>query len=306
MSVWNRTPESPERIVVQLLGATAVIWLMAEVAWNRWGITGGVAFVGLSTSLLVGADQLLGAPFSVSALISYSPLMALRFYGLGNEGAAVLVGSTLIGMTFLLEIVHADTVRVRVATIAAGVAVVSLAALPFFGANIIVGVWGTVTFAAFLVSSQRRRATWRDLVLAGATSAAVVALTALLDRFTGSGTHVARAIDDVAGGGLPALVITRLTTALAIFTSSPLPAVVLVIMLGFLYACLRPHGRMAAAFAAYPLLRAAFVATLAGGVVGTVVEDSGLVILGLCIMYLAAPLVLVMLQPERDSRGAVS
>ncbi|HZL04406.1 MAG TPA: hypothetical protein VFE45_03120, partial [Coriobacteriia bacterium] len=103
LHIIERTPSSPARIVTQLLGATALLWLFAQFAWNKWGTAAAVAFVGLVTAGVIATDQVFGAPLSVSSLFSYSPLMALRFYGLGNEGAAVLVGAALTGIALELD-----------------------------------------------------------------------------------------------------------------------------------------------------------------------------------------------------------
>jgi hypothetical protein len=94
--------------------------------------------------------------------------------------------------------------------------------------------------------------------------------------------------------------LARLRTSLAIFGSSPLPAVVLALVTGFAYLLARPRGVMAEPLAAHPLLRAALSAGFAGGALGAIVEDSGLVILGLMLLYLAGALTMLLLEPEGE------
>jgi len=52
----------------------------------------------------------------------------------------------------------------------------------------------------------------------------------------------------------------------------------------------------------YPTFHGAVIAGLVGGTVGTVVEDSGVAILGLMLLYLAGALVMLMLAPDADER----
>ena len=305
--IIERLPQSPARIVTQLLGATALMWLFAQFAWHKWGTGAAVAFIGLITAGVVAADQLVGAPLSVSALVSYSPLMALRFYGLGNEGAAILVGSALTGIALELDAARTGGAAMRRAVVAVGVITVGIAAAPLFGANVIVALWGTVTFAVFYALAGGGRFGWRQAGVTLLLAVLAVVAAVLLDRFVGAGTHIARAVGEASGGGLPALALARARTALSIFVASPLPVVVLTAAIGFGYLCARPRGVMAATLRTHPLFRAALTAGLAGGLVGALVEDSGLVILALLLLYLAGALTMLMLEPDDErpqGRGA--
>ena len=49
------------------------------------------------TSLVISTDQWLGHPFE-SGLFSYSIRAGWRYYGMGNEGAALLVGASMIAV----------------------------------------------------------------------------------------------------------------------------------------------------------------------------------------------------------------
>lgn len=300
LHIIEREPSSPSRIITQLLGATALVWLFAQFAWHKWGTGAAVAFTGLVTAGVIAVDQLLGAPLSVSSLFSYSPLMALRFYGLGNEGAAVLVGAALTGIALELDAARSTGHTVRWAAVVVGVLAVGIAVLPFFGANVIVALWGTVTFAVFVVRAHGGRFGWQQAAWTLAVAGLAVAAAVALDRAFGTDTHIARAVGEASGGGFSALMLARLRTSLAIFGSSPLPAVVLALVIGFAYLLARPRGVMAETLAAHPLLRAALSAGFAGGALGAIVEDSGLVILGLMLLYLAGALTMLLLEPEGE------
>ena len=297
LHVADRLPDTPQRVVSLLLAASGLLWIFAEFAWHKWGTAGAIAFSGLAAALILGIDQLAGATLSLSSIFSYSPLIGFRFFGIGNEGAAILFGGALVGLSLELDAAKSSVRARRISIAGVGAAAVIVCAAPFFGANVIVAVWGTATFAAFWLAAERRRIRATDVLFALAlVGAALVAMVAL-DRFTG-GTHIGRAVGEVAGGGLGALLAERFATSLRIFTDSPLPAIVLVIATILAYVRLRPRGRMAVVLGRYPVFAAAMTAGLLGGFIGALTEDSGVVVLALVITYLVGGLVALMLEPD--------
>ncbi|MGB4593881.1 MAG: hypothetical protein WBI63_08935 [Coriobacteriia bacterium] len=300
LHVVDRYPASPERTVSLLFATGGLVWLFSQFAWHRWGTAAGVSLASIVTAAVVAIDQLAGAPLTVSSAFSYSPVSAFRFYGLGNEGAAILVGALVTGIALELDAADApDPVRRRTIAIAGAVAV-AVAAAPFLGANAVVAVWGTFTFAALYVAAERRRVRLKDAVFTLVAVVGAVGAVVLLSRLMPDATHISRAVEDVSGGGLVQLLASRAATSLRIFTGSPLPAIVLLLAIGFGYLRVRPLGRLRTMLERYPVFAAAIVAGLAGGAVGMVVEDSGVVVLALILLYLAGATVMLMLVPEAE------
>lgn len=300
LHVVDRYPTSPERAVSLLFATGGLVWLFSQFAWHRWGTAAGVSLAGIVTAAVLALDQLAGAPLSFSGAFSYSPVAAFRFYGLGNEGAAILVGALVTGIALELDAAKAPG-PVRHKTIAiAGILAVAVAAAPFLGANAVVAVWGTFTFVALYIAAERRRVRLSDAVLAVVSVVVAVGAVVLLSRLVPAATHISRAVEDVAGGGLAQIIATRAATSLRIFTDSPLPAVVLLLAIGFGYLRARPVGQLRAVLDRYPVFAAAIVAGLAGGALGMVVEDSGVVVLALILLYLAGATVMLMLVPDAE------
>jgi len=297
LHVADRLPDTPQRVVSLLLAASGLLWIFAEFAWHKWGTAGAIAFSGLAAALILGIDQLAGATLSLSSIFSYSPLIGFRFFGIGNEGAAILFGGALVGLSLELDAAKSSARVRRISIAGVGAAAVIVCAAPFFGANVIVAVWGTATFAAFWLAAERRRIRTADMLFALALVGAAFAAMVALDRYTG-GTHIGRAVGEVAGGGLGALLAERFATSLRIFMDSPLPAIVLIIATILAYMRLRPRGRMAVVLGRYPVFAAAMTAGLLGGFIGALTEDSGVVVLALVITYLVGGLVALMLEPD--------
>ena len=216
MFAVDRYPSAVMRIISLMLAASGFVWIIAEFAWHRWGTAGALGLVGTVTAIVFGVDQLLGAPLSFSGIFSYSPIAAFRFYGIGNEGAAILVGAAIVGVSLELDGMPVLAAKRRLVIIGTGVLAVALCALPFFGANVVVAVWGTLTFGALYLAAEQRRPRPVQLVALGAIVLAVVAAAVLLDRMVGGGTHIGRAVSDASTGGIGGLIASRAATSLRI------------------------------------------------------------------------------------------
>jgi hypothetical protein len=189
--------------------------------------------------------------------------------------------------------------RRRLVIVGAGAIAVAACALPVFGANVIVAVWGTVAFGALYLAAEDTSPRIPQFAAVGAIVLAATAVAVLLDRFAG-GTHIGRAVGEAASGGLGGLIAARFATSARIFTDSPLPAIVLVIAAVFAYVRIRPRGQVARVLSEYPVFAAAVTGGLIGGFVGALVEDSGVVVLALVLTYLVGALVALMLEPEGE------
>ncbi|MCE5204344.1 MAG: hypothetical protein LLG24_09070 [Actinomycetia bacterium] len=297
----ERYPATGARIVALLLAASGLVWLFSQLAWHRFGTGAGIALAALATAATLVVDQVLGAPLSTSSLFSYSPVAGFRFYGLGNEGAAVLVGALLTGVALELDAVRADRRTSDRVIVLTGVVAVCVAALPFLGANSVVAVWAPVTFVALAVASRHRRVRFSDVFLAAGAVVISLGVVVMVDRLMPGATHVTRALDSGPSGMLD-VVVRRAETSLRIFTETPITAIACLVVIGFVYMVAHPRGRMAAVFKRYPTFHGAVIAGLVGGTVGMVVEDSGVAILGLMLLYLAGALVMLMLAPDADER----
>jgi hypothetical protein len=296
LHVVDRFPESPQRVVALLLAASGIVWVFSEFAWHRWGTAAAVAFAGITTALT-------GAALSFSSIFSYSPVAAFRFFGIGNEGAAILVAAAVVGTALELDAVDAP-VRIRQLTIlGVGALSVFICSAPFLGANVIVAVWGTVTFGALWLAVRGRRPRAVEIAAVVVIVAAALGGAVLLDRALSGGTHIGRAIGQAVGGGLGTILATRFATSVRIFTDSPLPSVVLVIAAAFAFLRIHLRGRFKLVVERYPVFGAAITAGLIGGAVGAVVEDSGVAILALILVYVVGALVMLMLEPDGEVRA---
>jgi len=295
-------PDSPAVVVALFLLTSALVWVVALFVQRRWGSALALAVVGLGSAAVLLADQLFGAPLSYSGLFSYSPLLGARYYGLGNEGASIVVGGALAGLALLAdagrEAPWASRLRAWGPAIA-GLAIVLVAAAPFLGANVGVVAWGTAAFGILWLGLNGRRMTPGWFLLGVAIVIAFVGAFSLYDLSSGvTQTHLGRAWQSAGAGGVEELwriVVRKAETNWRVLRATNWSILMIAILIFLGYMRWRPHGIFAETLAAYPAFGAAVTAALWGSLVGYFTEDSGIVIPALVMLYITGSLLHLML-----------
>jgi hypothetical protein len=285
-------PKTPEVAVLSLLGTAAMVWILSIILWRRSPMRVPVAALSLALTSVMALDQVFGAPLSAVGFFSYSPLLAARFYGMGNEAAALFFGSAVVGVALLLDQWPESRLAAigrRWGLLALGFVVVGVAAAPFLGANVGVAVWGLAGFACAWMLVNRRRFSVRSvLVIVGIAVLAIAAFSAIDLLGGGQQTHLGRALSSAGQGGLSQLwmiVVRKTATNIRVFTSTNW-SWILVAVLAFLgFARLRPSSKYPELAAENPAFVAAVAATLLAGVIALLTEDSGIVIPSLIMLY---------------------
>lgn len=282
--VLERYPATAPRLLTLTVGAAGVLWIVAMAVMERRGVSAAVAAVCALAAVVSSADQLLGASLSPGTAFSYAPLAGFRFYGIGNEGAAILVGSWLaacaLGGGWLPEPAW------RRVTLASGILVMSVCSLPVLGANSVVAVWGTVVAGVFLAETARGRLAWRDVVLIAIAAVVAVAVVVGVERLAGAGTHVGLAVRDAGGtGGAIGIVLERLTAVMRAYVEHPVALVGFAAWFVSAAVRLRPPAKLGTVLATRPVVRSALTAALAGGVVSSLTEDSSVVVMVLLALF---------------------
>lgn len=299
--VVDRRPDDSTAVGLLFLATTLVLWVVM-IALGR-GVRWVRPLVAASsvTALVLVVDALAGSPLSYSGLLSYSPLIGARFYGMGNEGAGLLFGSLFVGLALLMdEGREAAWVRpvARWGVPVVGLLAIAASAAPMFGANVGVAAWGVVTLGVFWAQANGVRLSWRVLLaVAVAVVLLVVALSAL-DIGSGTQTHLARALDSADRGGLEQLsviVARKAETNLRVLTSTNWAYVLVAVLalLGFMR--WKPRGEFMEALERFPFFGHAMTALLIGGLVAYFTEDSGIVIPALMLLYPGAGVLYLML-----------
>lgn len=301
MFVPSRLPTSVAGVALGFVGALAVLWASALLALRRWPSRAVLGVSALLSALVICIDQWFGAPLSFSNFFGYSPIVAARFYGIGNEAASILFGATLVGVALILDQWpdrRWSALLRRRGVLAIGVVVVLSAAAPFWGANVGVAIWGVVGFGLMHLLMNGIPVTWRSIIVLGLVVVAVIAAFAVLDRMGGTQTHLARSLSAADQGGVQVLVdivVRKAQTNLRVLTATNW-AYILVAVLAYLgFMRWRPNGEFADTLAANPRFADAITVSLVTGLVAYFTEDSGIVIPALITFWIGVGIAWLML-----------
>jgi hypothetical protein len=284
-----------------------LVWVLAALmAFGASRVRGHpLAPLGVITGATVAlllADVSTGARLQAASVLGYSPHTAARFYGFGNTAYAVLAACALI-----TAILHVDRAPRRneallAVTLFLGIVVVADGA-PWLGSDLggilsLVPVFG---LTVLVLSGRRISARAVAIALAGTILVLGLAVGADILRPAASRTHLANFVLHSRQGDTFWTTLSRKwATNQRVFRQSiwtwmiPIIAVftgyVLVVARG--WKKLLPHGSP---------LRAGVIGVLAAGVVGWLVNDSGIVVTALVFVYLGAYLTLLAIE-DRSAR----
>lgn len=287
------------------LAAAAV---SAAAAMNKWirDIRLILAIIGLTNAGVAAGDLVTGNALLRQTILSYDPIAGIRFYGLGNECAGVLMGSALLGVFALLDYTGRGRAWFLPAIIFAAIALIVGA--PGFGSDF----GGTITYlVAFGYAIMKARdirpgiktLSWMAglgaLMLAG-----IVAANMMLRP--DQQTHIGRFFTSLGEGGPMVFMDTAVrkwSMNLRLMKYSVWIHFVYIFIIGLLVLFHRPVGALQRTLSRHPAMNAGFTGILTGVVVAMLTNDSGVAMAATALLYLAPPL-FMMVKAEMDEAGA--
>jgi hypothetical protein len=257
--------------------------------------------IAAATVGLLVLDVAAGAELQMASILGYSPHTAARYVGFGNTAFAVLTASAVV-----LAATHvAYAGRHREALLAAGalLAVVTFADIwPSLG-NDVGGVLTMVpVFGLLMVALAGSQVSWRKLALFGGVTLVVLATVAAVDllRPTEAQGHLAGFVSSVgaADGSAFTTIQRKWATNMRVFGQTIWTWMVPIATGFMLYVLVIARGwrRLLPPGSA---LRAGAVATVGAGLVGWLVNDSGVVVSALVFVFVGPYLALLALHEER-------
>jgi hypothetical protein len=253
----------------------------ALLPWPRAPLAPAVVSV-----LALTIDALAGTQLLMRSLLGPNPIIGARFYGFGNElksGLAVLVLAAVAAVLY-------PAVRSRRAALAmagAGIALAAIEGAARIGAGvggvILVSAGAAVATLVLLPGSFSRR---RVLLVIGAPLLALVLLAAI-DLLTahGSGHYTGSILHARSAGDLRDVLVRRYTAAWRELKNHAMPFAT-ALSLACAVAGVRMRERLLAPVGGDPAWVAALGGGLTAGVVGTLSEDSGPVLLVVAVFAL--------------------
>lgn len=316
---WGRVPAPGWGLTGAIVVGTAMLVAVGIAGpWRRtWA--GRVAAVSLTTAVVLVVDVAVGSRLQFDALMGYNPIVAGRFYGLGNQGAALFLVAALLGLGIVAARLQdaGRTVTARVLVGVFGLASVFVLGNPAWGAKFGGTIAALVGFTVLLLSLLRIRVSLVRLAAIGAGALAIIVGVAGLDYLrppaqrSHFGNFFAQALDgqliDVIARKLEAnLRIIVINPALALIV--PLAAFTILFSLAYLRRfastarLARPWAGTLPEALAHPTVHAGFLSAVIALGVGLVITDSGVAVPATGAMMLVPMLLVLCAEAAQDAR----
>ncbi|MGH2690035.1 MAG: hypothetical protein ACRDKW_14700, partial [Actinomycetota bacterium] len=246
----------------------------------------------------------------MSSLLGYSPIVAGRFFGVGNLVFAVLGTSAMLVCAALAA--RAPRGRPLI-VLSLGLLVVVAEGGPMFGADFggVLAMVPAFGLLALLVSG--RRVSWRNMLLVGIATGVGAALVGYVDalRPLEDQTHIGRFFTRLVEAGPSAVSVIIVRKASAnwnVLTSSVLTLSVPIAVAFVVLVLMRPAGRLRRALDEEPGLKWGLQAAAVVNVLGFALNDSGIAItamgIALALPYCLATVLGMTDDPAMPARSA--
>jgi hypothetical protein len=240
-------------------------------------------------------DALSGARLEFNTVFGYTPTIGIRLAGLGNPGSAQLCAAALLFASLVAWRVGAPGGR-RIAVAVLAVTVVVVGA-PFFGQDFGGAISAAPAYLLLGLLLYGRRITIKAVALLAAVLLGAGLLVGLVDlsRPTDKQTHVGRFFQKVADqgvSGFTTVVGRKLSLMLQTFHDTGWVLLVLGVVGSLAYLAWRTD-RLRTLANAVPVLPAMLVSFAVLSVLATVLNDSGIQVMGMMLAVLVPTLVVL-------------
>lgn len=293
-------------LVLGLVLGTAALAAVASLFRSVDTHLPALALVALLWSVLA-IDIATGGRLQLNTIFGYSPIVAGRFAGFGNQAYSMFAITALIlAAAFADRRAPDERGRATVATVAAiavwtGLALV-LDGHPSMGSDV-GGVLSIVPAATvFILLLRKIRIDAKLVVGIGVATVAVLAGFAALDlsRPAENQTHLGRFASDLVDGGAGTIIQRKIAANLRVLTS--VWAWVIPASLGyFCYIIWRPNRTFARLGERHPSYRAFGVGALTLGVMSMAVNDSGVSLPAIMVAIVSAYTINLVMDMERST-----
>lgn len=265
--------------------AASVVLASTAALLGRFDTVAPPVIVCAAAVLVLAIDIVSGGNLQLNTVFGYSPIVAGRFAGYGNQAFSILTISALVVVSGGWEIWRRrspgshDAPRVIVAVLLFA-AVVVLDGSPTWGSDV-GGVLASIpafTVCVLLLAGVRIRP--RLVVLIGACTVGVLAVVAAIDmaRPVDSRTHLGRFAQKLLDGDGALILQRKLGANVSILTSTVWTFVIPMALLFVGYLTWRPNGLMRRMRAEHYGFHAFGVSGLTLGLLAWTVNDSGVAI----------------------------
>jgi len=264
------------------VAAASMLFAALALTVERWDPVAPPVLLCLVAIVVLGVDIVTGGNLQLNTPFGYSPIVAGRFAGYGNQAFSILTISALVAVTGGWEIwgrrrPDVGDLRRALAASSLFLVVIVLDGAPEWGSDV-GGVISTIpAFAVCLLLLLGKRIRLRAVALIAACTLGVLVLFAAVDlaRPVGDRTHLGRFAQKLMDGDGVIILQRKLEANMSILTSTVWTLVIPVALMFVAYLTWRPNGLMRRLNEDHVGFRAFGVSGLVLGTVAWAVNDSG-------------------------------
>ncbi|GGU94302.1 hypothetical protein GCM10010182_07910 [Actinomadura cremea] len=294
---WWRASNPTVMLVLTVLGFGALLTGVALAGpWRRSVFLPGLVITAV-TALVLALDVMTGSNLQLNTLMGYTALVAGRFYGFGNQAFALFAVAAILTAAWLTEFpLRRDRKAVALGVVAViGVVAVAVDGLPAWGSDF-GGVLAMVpAFAMLGMMVTGRRVSPVRLGAFCVAGAVVVLGISYWNAQSANPTHLGRFWQDLVAGEAWGVVVRKFNAMIGSLGYWAYTVALIAAVIFLFFVLVRPtRWRVSLLGRAYEhsrTMRPAVVCALAVGLIGMLVNDSGVVILSVA-FSLATPLML--------------
>ncbi|MFO7819611.1 MAG: hypothetical protein R6V17_05160, partial [Halanaerobacter sp.] len=269
-------------LLIWIGGSLGLTWFSYRVfAKDQFSI---LILPNLLTASLLIIDLWRGGDLLKVSILSYSPVIGARYYGIGNEYMGLLIGITIVLLTLFFEL--KDEVNNKLLITISALLIITIAA-PSLGANfggLLAAVLTTLLSYVYLNELKFNLKTFFKVSLTGL----IVILSLLIfDMSTGARSHFARLFLRLQEGGWGTLLMIikrKLAINLRLLEWTIWSKVLLTFVLILFLLFKHPQGLISKLVDKYHYFSAGFKALLWGSLAAGIINDSGVVVVATLLM----------------------
>lgn len=289
--------------IAALIGVVVII--IAIMDYLKLSGVWKMAVISLLTSIAVIIDLFTGAGLIMTSPLGYDAMVGARYYGIGNEFAGILLGSTLLGLGALGQSLklYDRSKWWKVIFVVYLVVVTVVLYAPGLGAEAGGVIAATVAFIYFMLLINDKTLNLRLTAMLLIAALTVLFSGAAADYYiNGTGaSHIGKAMGQVLQGGwIEALNIIERKMLMNwwLMKFSVWSKVLLATIAGLAFFTNYPKGIFKTLESKYVYIFKGIKAAIVATIIGFIVNDSGVVQAATTVIYVIFPLIYLVLQEK--------
>ncbi len=306
---WWQLPYPKVAAVLSIVLLVALLGTLIRAAWPHDAIR-QVGAVAVATACLIAFDLVFGGALQRLSLLGYSPIIAGRFYGLGNVAFAVFASSSIFAAMWAAEETRRRGLRQLPVAVVIGLFAITVTGAPALGADLGGVLSLTCGFGVLILALAGVRLTAKRVTAVVLLALTTVFAISFLDwlRPADARTHLGSFFDSVLTGDALNILARKAEANLNVLTGNWLTLLLPVAVAFVLLVLLRDQAGgpapLARAFAQVPALRPGLIGWLVTMTVGLVVNDSGVVVPAVGLMLVVPFLIVISANAVRSKEFA--